>query len=187
MRKKWFALEVRIRRAKVSDAFRVCLLVRSLAPKSKAVARKRGFISFQEPLQTYVNCAKKCEWFFVATAGRELAGFVIAAKSNTAKALGLDLEGIREAEKLFPKSVLFFQIGVRRKFAGKGIASALYSRVFEEVGKALPAAFASVALKPLKNPASISFHEKMGFKKALVYREEYFGKRLQTILFEKTL
>lgn len=182
-----FCLDFSIRRAIIQDAPEITRLEKTLGKGNCRGKGGRGLrrVIFNE--RDYFNAAQNAEYFFVAKRGQCIAGFIIAGSLNIARIFEGNSRSIIEAEKRAPNSLFVIQATVAKKFQRNGIATVLYSRVFDEAKSACPFAYLTIVLKPAANNVSIAFHEKIGFKKACEFEEDCAGQKRTIGLYEKKL
>ncbi|HMF03990.1 MAG TPA: GNAT family N-acetyltransferase [Acidimicrobiia bacterium] len=130
-----------------------------------------------------ITMAQRTEWFghydeggrhrlLVATAEERLLGYATSSPWHVRRAYETSIET---------------SIYLAPDATGRGVGSALYSRLFDELdGEDIHRAYGGMTIP---NPASIALHERFGFERVAYFSEQgrKFGRYWDVALYEKPL
>lgn len=155
-------MSIEVRRAREDDIDTVVALAKAqeLGGLDTANAEKSGFLVSGFSSDVYRGYLTVAQYFNVVIDEGRVVAFLLAYDSDEIKA-GETLNSLLKYNLTDP-FVLIKQICVDRQSTGKGYASLLYKRLFEEAR--YPRLAASVVIEPF-NERSVGFHEKLGFFK----------------------
>jgi len=119
--------------------------------------RDQGFLLAGWDLANYAHFLDEAEHFYVATHGRDIAGFIIAYDQRHDH---LDPMLNRELKRTLPAYVNIEQICVDRRWVRRGVATRLWAHLFAQC-QPVPIVVEIVSSPP--NVPSATLHRKLGF------------------------
>lgn len=153
--------EVSIRKVEENELESVLEISKTLTLASindSEKASQKGFLVSEFTLDDYKKFYNEAEYFYVAEIDNQIAGFLLAYKSESIKPKEVANSLLKY--NLAEPFVLIKQIGTANEFLRQGVATQLYKYLLDIVDDR---GFAAAIVNEPVNYSSINFHQVLGF------------------------